>query len=225
MEIEEKIAGEIALSPKPGETLKKWREIFGFSESELAQALGVSPSVINDWEKGRRVPSTKNIKKIVKTFIEMDSSRGGAILNRYASVENSDAIFAMEELPTPVKAKRIVEAIDGKIVGYPEGINRDIYGYTVMDSVKTITSFGALDYLRIFGWSNQRALVFCGVKFGRSPMIAVRAQPIKPAMIIFHQPDRVDELAIKLAEVEKIPLVTTDLSLKKMLDALSALKR
>jgi putative transcriptional regulator len=224
MEIEEKIAGEIALSPKPGETLKKWREIFGLSESELAQALGVSPSVINDWEKGRRVPSTKNIKKIVKTFIELDASRGGEILNRYTSAEKNDAIYAMEELMAPVKAEKLVQAIDGKVVGYREGLDRDIYGYTVMDSIKAITSFGALDYLRIFGWSNQRALVFCGVKFGRSPMIAVRAQPIKPAMVIFHQPDRVDELAIKLAEVEKIPLVTTDLTLRRMLDALSTLK-
>jgi putative transcriptional regulator len=224
MEIEEKIAGEIALSPRPGETLKKWREIFGFNESELAQALSVSPSVINDWEKGRRVPSTKNIKKIVKTFIELDASKGGAILSKYASVEKSDAIYAMEEFLTPVKVRRFVGAIDGKVVGYPEGIEREIYGYTVMDSVKTITSFGALDYLRIFGWSNQRALIFCGVKFGRSPMIAVRAQPIKPALVVFHQPDRVDELATKLAEVEKIPLVITELPLKKMLDALSALK-
>jgi len=180
--------------------------------------------VINDWEKGRRVPSTKNIKKIVKTFIELDASRGGEILNRYTSAEKNDAIYAMEELMAPVKADKFVKAIDGKVVGYREGLDRDIYGYTVMDSIKAITSFGALDYLRIFGWSNQRALVFCGVKFGRSPMIAVRAQPIKPAMVIFHQPDRVDELAIKLAEVEKIPLVTTDLTLRRMLDALSTLK-
>jgi Predicted transcriptional regulator len=223
MEFEEKIAGEIALSKKPGETVKKWRETFDLTESELAQALGVSPSVINDWEKGRRVPSTQNIKKIVRAFIEVDSKKGGSILKQYASVEDSEAIYAIREFPVPVKAKRFVEVIDGRTIGYLEGINRDIYGYTVMDSIKTITSFGALDYLRLFGWSNQRALVFCGVKFGRSPMIAVRAQPIKPAMVVFHQPDRVDELAIKLAEVEKIPLVSTDIPLKRLLAALKQL--
>jgi Predicted transcriptional regulator len=223
MEFEEKIAGEIALSKKPGETVKKWRETFDLTESELAQALGVSPSVINDWEKGRRVPSTQNIKKIVRAFIEVDSKKGGSILKQYASVEDSEAIYAIREFPVPIKAKRFVESIDGRTIGYLEGINRDIYGYTVMDSIKTITSFGALDYLRLFGWSNQRALVFCGVKFGRSPMIAVRAQPIKPAMVVFHQPDRVDELAIKLAEVEKIPLVSTDIPLKRLLAALKQL--
>jgi len=37
-------------------------------------------------------------------------------------------------------------------------------------------------------------------------------------MVVFHQPDRVDELAVKLAEIEKIPLVTTELSMKKMLE-------
>lgn len=223
MEFEEKIAGEIALSKKPGETVKKWREIFDLTESELAQALGVSPSVINDWEKGRRVPSTQNIKKIVRAFVEVDSKKGGSILKQYASVEDSEAIYAIREFSVPVKAKRFVEMIDGRTIGYLDGTNRDIYGYTVMDSIKTITSFGALDYLRLFGWSNQRALVFCGVKFGRSPMIAVRAQPIKPAMVVFHQPDRVDELAIKLAEVEKIPLVSTDIPLKRLLAALKQL--
>ena len=224
MEMEEKIAGEIALSQRPGETLKKWREIFGLTETELAQALGVSPSVVNDWEKGRRVPSTQNIKKIVKALLEVDSNKGGDILKKYTSIEKSDAIYVMREFAVPLKVKELVKAIEGRIVGYPEGANRDIYGYTVMDSIKTITSFGALDYLRIFGWSNQRALVFCGVKFGRSPMIAVRAQPIKPALMIFHQPDRIDELALKLAEIEKIPLVTTEISLKKMLDILKDLK-
>ena len=48
------IAGEVTLSINPNETLKKWREIFGLTQIEVAKQLGVSPSVISDYEAGRR---------------------------------------------------------------------------------------------------------------------------------------------------------------------------
>ena len=37
--LSEKIAGDITLSPKPGQTIRKWREIFDISQSELARFL------------------------------------------------------------------------------------------------------------------------------------------------------------------------------------------
>lgn len=49
-----RIAGEITLSSDPGKTMRKWREIFGISQTELADYLGVSSSVISDYEGGRR---------------------------------------------------------------------------------------------------------------------------------------------------------------------------
>ena len=44
-------------------------------------------------------------------------------------------------------------------------------------------------------------------------MIAVRIHPVKPTIVVYHKPGAVDPLAAKLAELENIPLVTTDLSL------------
>jgi len=61
------------------------------------------------------------------------------------------------------------------------------------------------------------------VRYGRSPMVAIRSHPMKPAMVVFHKPERVDELAIRLAEIERIPLVTTDLHLEVLIDRLKAL--
>ena len=52
-EFKEKIAGEIALSADPGKTIKKWREEFGISQHELADNVGISHSVISDYESGR----------------------------------------------------------------------------------------------------------------------------------------------------------------------------
>ena len=48
--LSEKIAGEIALSPKPGQTIRKWRGVFGISQTDLAEHLSLSPSVISDYE-------------------------------------------------------------------------------------------------------------------------------------------------------------------------------
>ena len=53
-EFKQRIAGEIALSSNPGRTIKKWREEFGLSQHQLADAMGVSHSVISDYESGRR---------------------------------------------------------------------------------------------------------------------------------------------------------------------------
>jgi putative transcriptional regulator len=41
-DLEEKIAGEIAMAESAGSTMKKWRELFGISQVELAKYLKIS---------------------------------------------------------------------------------------------------------------------------------------------------------------------------------------
>ncbi len=48
-ELAEKIAGEVTLSDEPGATLKKWRTDFEVAQTDLAEALDVSPSVVSDY--------------------------------------------------------------------------------------------------------------------------------------------------------------------------------
>ncbi|UCF50783.1 MAG: helix-turn-helix domain-containing protein, partial [Thermoplasmatales archaeon] len=79
--LSEKIAGEITLSPKPGQTIRKWRSIFGISQTDLASYLNLSPSVISDYESGRRKsPGIQTIKKIIEAFIDIDENHGGKII-------------------------------------------------------------------------------------------------------------------------------------------------
>ena len=68
----------------------------------------------------------------------------------------------------------------------------------------------------MYGWSNARALFFTGVQFGRSPMIAVRAHPVKPRLVCYIQPGSIDKLATKLADMERIVLVSTSASQEKI---------
>ncbi|UCE37976.1 MAG: helix-turn-helix domain-containing protein [Thermoplasmata archaeon] len=223
MELKEKIAGEISLSEEPGVTIRKWREAFALSQQELAEYLGISPSVISDYESGRRKsPGVATVKRIVDALIELDEKAGGRILKRYQSEKQNKAILSMKEFPVPVPTKKFVSSIKGKNLS-KVSFESDVHGYTVIDSLRAITSLDSSDYLKIYGWSSQRALIFTGVKYGRSPMVAIRAHPLKPAMVVFHEPERVDDLAVKLANLERIPLVVTDLSMQKLIERLEAL--
>jgi len=47
-------------------------------------------------------------------------------------------------------------------------------------------------------------------------MIAIRVHPVKPTVVVYHKPGSVDALAIKLADRENIPLVTTNLGIDEL---------
>ncbi len=223
IELKEKIAGEITLSEEPGVTIRKWRDAFNLSQQELAEHLGISPSVISDYESGRRKsPGVATVKKIVDALIDLDEKSGGRILKRYQQEKPNKAILSMKEFPVPVTAEKFVKSISGKNLSKSK-FDSDVHGFTVIDSLKAILSLDSSDYLKIYGWSSQRALIFTGVKYGRSPMVAIRAHPLKPAMVVFQKPDRVDELAIKLANLERIPLVVTELTMQKLIATLESL--
>ena len=223
-QVREKIAGEICLSEEPGRTIRKWREQFHISQQDLSKHLGVSPSVISDYEAGRRKsPGIATVRKIVDAFLDIDEKVGGQILKQYSLAAKTDSIISIKEFAVEVLASDLVDKIDGENLTPAIDLDDHIHGFTVIDSVRAITSLNSFDYLKIYGWSSQRALIFTGVRFGRSPMIAIRAHPLKPAMVVYQKPDQVDELAIRLAELENIPLIRTQLAVSDLVEKLQTL--
>ena len=223
-QVREKIAGEICLSDEPGKTIRKWREQFHISQQELSKHLGVSPSVISDYEAGRRKsPGIVTVRKIVDAFLGIDEKTGGQVLKQYSLAAKTDSILSIKEFAKEVLATELVERIEGDNLTPAISLDKHIHGYTVIDSIRAITSLSSFDYLKIYGWSSQRALIFTGVKFGRSPMIAIRAHPLKPAMVVYQKPEQIDELAIRLAELEGIPLVKTELGVSELVEGLQSL--
>ncbi|OGS48037.1 MAG: XRE family transcriptional regulator [Euryarchaeota archaeon RBG_16_68_13] len=220
--LREKIAGEIALSDSPGKTMRKWREELRISQTELAKHMRVSPSVISDYEAGRRAsPGIKTIRRLVESLIEIDQRSGRRLSKRFE--EFSDVIPSMRDWSVGIRAADFLRKIDAKLLTSRLNSRRIVNGYTVIDSIKAITTLDANDYLRIYGATSERALLFTGVKYGRSPMIAVKAHPLKPAMVIYVQPENIDELAIKLAELENILLGKTDLDQSEVIKRLEAI--
>jgi len=224
-----RIAGEIILSNDPGFTMRKWRETFDIAQIHIADKLKVSPSVISDYESGRRrSPGTIFVKKFVKALILIDEEEGGHLLRQLSRLTAtvSDAIIDIREFLVPVKAERICEAVDGVPIACSELLNRDIYGYTIIDSIKAIQTLTGTEFYQVFGSTTERALIFTGVTYGRSPMVAVRVHPLKPRMIVIHRPERVDKLATQLAEAEQIPLVLSKMeSVDKLVRSLGNLHR
>lgn len=217
----EKISGEIVLSEFPGKTIKKWREIFKIPQHILAKKIGVMPSVISDYESGRRKsPGILMIKKIVLAMVELDEQAGGNVLKEFSSITKeaiSTALLDMREFTEPVKTDDFLKAIDGELICGP---NKEIYGYTIIDSIKAIVNSTPKELIKIYGSTAERALIFTKITTGRSPLVAIKVTNIRPALVVLHDIKNVDEVAKKIAEVENITLGKTSMDIEKIIEVL-----
>ena len=76
-----RIAGEIVLSNEAGKVIQKWRNIFKIPQRKLADEMKIMPSVISDYENGRRKsPGIKVVKRIVDAMIAIEEKAGGKII-------------------------------------------------------------------------------------------------------------------------------------------------
>ena len=213
------IAGEICLSKDPGGSMKKWREIFGVTQTELADKLNITSSTISDYEGGRRKsPGIVVIARFVETLLEMDATRGGKVAKQLEKdFKPESEAFDAHEFYSAVKGPDFAKRIDGTCVANPSRLKEtQIYGYTLIDSMKVILDVPVHEYMRIYGKTPERALIFRFVGNGRSPMIAVKigrfSTDMKPAIVVLHgkiDPENIDPVAKKIAESEKIPLIVT----------------
>ncbi len=88
--IMKRIIGEVILSDNPGEIMRRWREVFGITQLEVAEKLEISPSVISDYEGGRRKsPGALFIKRFVWSLIEIDHARGDKVLSQFTFLDES----------------------------------------------------------------------------------------------------------------------------------------
>jgi putative transcriptional regulator len=223
LDIREKIAGEVVLSPHPGRTLRKWREDFAISQRDLAKSLGTVPSVVSDYESERRAsPGAAFIRRYVDGLLALDERSGARIGQRLGRPTHSDGILGIREFAIAIPLGALAHALEARAVSRVD-LHRDIHGYTALDAPRAILSIDAARFVEVYGWTTQRALIFSNVKYGRSPMVAIRAHPLKPAAVVFSDPGRVDPLAIRLSEIENIPLLSTALGVTAVLQRLEEL--
>jgi len=224
--IKMEIAGEIALSEDAGATMRKWREIFEISQVELSKHLKITVSTISDYEGNRRKsPGTHVVKRFVNALFEIDVIKGGNISQKFREKEKPvSEYFEVHEFARSIPLKDFVELIGGKILTNHDMIESEkIYGYTLIDSIKVILDMPFSYFQNLYGNVNERVFIFTGVSTGRSPFVVVRVSPSKPSAIVLHNinPEKVDRLAMKISERERIPMIVTKKSIEKIKEALN----
>ena len=200
-----KIAGNVVAAPDAGRAMRAWREKLSIKQKTLADSLGISASVLSDYESGRRPsPGVQFVRKYVEALVRLDEGKG-RVVSRLVSSDKDAAILSIGEFTTPVDAPKILDALSATVlVGDPGAVK--LYGYTVVDSIKTIYALSGYDFYRIFGATTERALVFTKVGMGRSPLVAIRVSQLKPRVVVIHGPREVDPLAVDLARREGLVL-------------------
>jgi putative transcriptional regulator len=224
-QLAEKMAGEITLSDSPGHALKKWRMNFEIAPGVLSERLGVSPSVISDYESGRRKsPGTAVVGKIVDTLLTTDEETGGKHIEKYStmlfSAVDDDVIYDLHEYGSPVQLKEFSDAIGCTLLC--GSIDQTIFGYTVVNSLNAIMQLSSDEFNRLYGWSTERALVFTNVSTGKSPMVAIRVTPFKPRCVVLQGIEAADVHPIveKMAERDRITVMCTSMEVDKIVSTL-----
>ena len=216
-----KIAGNVVSSPDAGRAMKAWREKLGIRQKALADSLRISASVLSDYESGRRPsPGVKFVRKYIEALVRLDEGKGRVVPTLISS-ERDEAILSIGEFRSPIEANKILRLLRANVLaGNPDDVK--LYGYTVVDSIKTIYALSGFDFYRIFGATTERALVFTKVGMGRSPLVAIRVSQLKPRVVIIHGPKEVDPLAVDLARREGLVLALSGASSEE--EMITALK-
>ncbi|WP_254840462.1 helix-turn-helix domain-containing protein [Natronomonas marina] len=224
-ELAERIAGEVALSEDPGATLRKWREEFDVTQTQLAEEMGVSASVVSDYESGRREnPGIRVVSRVVEGLLDVDERRGGDRVRQHARVLSAgfdqDVVYDLREYEATVPLRRFHHAIEAETVA--AGQADTLAGHTVINSVEAIKRLSSEEFYRLYGQSTNRALVFTGVTRGESPLVALRVVTPTPSAVVLHgiEPDDLWEHAPALARADGVALSTTTLPLDELLETI-----
>ncbi len=224
----EKVAGEITLSEDPGATLRKWRTDFTVSQTELAEELSISSSVISVYESGRRAsPGIAVVRRIVTALLDIDERRGGDRIRQYARVISagfeSDIVQDLREYPTTIPLKRFYDAISADEI--VSGTSDRISGHTVIDSIEAITRLSSEEFYRLYGQSTNRALLFTGVTRGESPLVAMRVVNPTPNAVVLHGLSESDlwDHAPDLARIDGFSLAVCETDIETTLERLREL--
>jgi len=222
-ELAEKMAGEIALSDDPGATLRKWRTDFEIAQTDVAEELDVSPSVVSDYESGRRDnPGIGVIKRLVGGLLAVDERRGGTHIRQHARVLSagfdSEVVLDLREYQANLPLDRYYEAIGAEEIA--AGDRDTVAGHTVIDSIEAIRRLSSDEFYNLYGRSTNRALVFTNVTRGESPLVAQRVMSPTPNAVVLHElvPDDVWEYATDMARIDGFSLAVTDVDREALLE-------
>ena len=210
-----RIAGEIAMSKSPGATMRVWRERFRLPQIVLADYLDISPSVISDYESGRRKsPGTSTIRRFVMALLSLDERSGGTIIAAFVrlmdvSLIDLNIVLAMSDFHSSMTSRDFCKKLKCTVLSGEDYLDKEIYGYTLVDVERAVRDLDSEAFMKLFGATTERCLIFTNSQSGRAPMFAIKSQEFKPRLVILHGAAEIDKLALELSETMHIPLAVS----------------
>ena len=95
-----------------GARIRKYREIRGFSQKELAQKIGVSNSRVSNWEQGINRPDADILAEICKALSVSPSELLDVRLSEDLSDQERKVIMAYRTKPDLQKAVNILLGLE-----------------------------------------------------------------------------------------------------------------
>lgn len=218
--LERNIVADIVMADDAGSVIRKWREVFGIYQSDLAKKMNVRSSIISDYESGRRKsPGAAVIRNMAEAFVSIGMN-GDAVGNMQSTLQ--DAIIDSGPMRTPKSLTEITTALSGKILSDDSCMKSILPGYVIVDSLRAIVTFSPAEFCEMHGIVSGKAVVFAGAERGRSPLVAIKVAKVRPGAVIFYGISQLDRVAEKIARTEKIPVI---LSGFKTIDEVAAALR
>jgi putative transcriptional regulator len=147
-------------------------------------------------------------------LLALDDRSGGQVISAFVrlmdvSLVDLNIVLAMSDFPAPITSQDFCEKLKCDVLAGHAYLNRHIYGYTVVDVERAVKELNSEDFLKLFGATTERCLLFTKVNTGRAPMIAIKSQEFKPTLVILHGAGQIDRLALELSEQMRIPLAVS----------------
>lgn len=229
MDLEVKIAGDVIFSGNPGNKMREWRNMFNITQKRLATEMKVSPSVISDYETGRRGnPGANMIKRYVHALIEIDKGRGGDFINKYSAMrllKEGKGIISIREFAESISVREFCKMIGAKILVKGD-LDKKIYGYTLVDAKKGALEMSSWEIARMYGRSPGRALVLTNLFSGRASTYGIKVASIvgfRPSLVILNLKGEV-RFAKKIAKDLRLTLAVLREDTESVIESLQKIK-
>jgi len=115
----------------------------------------------------------------------------------------------MSDFATAMKAREFCNRLKCEVQSGEDLLERNLYGYTLVDVERAIKELRSEAFMKLFGATTERCLVFSNVNTGRTPMIAIKAQEFRPSLVVLHGAGEIDRLTLELSEQMQIPLAVS----------------
>jgi putative transcriptional regulator len=150
-------------------------------------------------------------------LLTLDERNGGQVVAAFVrlmdvSLVDLNIVLAMSDFSSPMTAKEFCKRLKCTTKTGEKLMDREIFGYTLVDVERAVKELSSDAFLKLFGATTERCLIFTNVNTGRAPMIAIKSQEFKPSLVVLHGVTEVDRLALELSEQMRIPLAVNKAS-------------